>query len=195
MKFPSRVPGSRPPVFDYTVVLGKLCHKMCWISWVLPSKVVGICDKKHLFCLPSACVLPSFEKAIPWSSRAFWKQEILWESQMMCRDGWLQPEGSGARRGLAHAKTAQGSYSTGVHGDGRGSFLETRWDQAQFSESRSWSESFPTRTQLVGRLLLINSFCLSSGLLFSFLCLRSVIIPVGILKTNRLWFANNKEKI
>lgn len=132
---------------------------------------------------------------MPWSSRAFWKQEILWESQMACRDGWPQPDRSGGRGGLAQAKTAQECYSTSTRGGGRRNILETSWDRAQFSESTSWSESFPTRTQLVGRLLLLNSFHLSSGLLFSFLCLGSVTIPLCTLKTNGLWFANNKEKI
>lgn len=148
----------------------------------LPSKVIGIRDKKHVSCFALSTCLPSLEKAVPWSSGAFWKQEMLWESQMVCRDGWPQPDRSGGRGGLAQAKTAQGCYSTSTHGGGRRNFLETRWDQAQFSESTSWSESFPTRTQLVGRLLLINSFHLSSGLLFSFLCLGSVTIPLCTLK-------------
>lgn len=53
--------------------------------------------------------------------------------------GWvaLMEAEEGGGGGLAQAKTAQGSYSTGIHGDGRRSFLKTRWDQAQFSESRS----------------------------------------------------------
>lgn len=171
--------GSCPPIFNYTVVLWKLCHKMCWISWVLPSKAIGVCDEKHLFCLLSARVLPSFAKAMPWSNGGFWKPKIPWESQMMCRAGWLQPDGRGV---LAQTETAQGRYGSSNDGDGRRSFLEIRWDRAQLSGSRSCSKSFPTRTQLVGSLLL------------GFLCLRSVIFPARILTTSRFCCADNKEK-
>jgi len=132
MKFPSRESGSCHCTFDYTVVLGKQCHKICLISWVLPSKFIGTCDKKHLSYLPSAHVLPSFKLRLDQVGHLGRR-----ESQMLFRDGWLQPDGSGGRGKLAQAKTAQGSYSTNVHGDGRRSFLECRSDQAQFSESRS----------------------------------------------------------